>query len=201
MRQVTEEKIKNWLLGLSLLSWAIMGVVKDFDHLSAPRLTISVLNAWLGLLFIIRSPLQRGGSNVEFAKCLPSFILGGMSIHLAGPLHEWAIGPQVLFVASGIWTIWSFAYLGRNFAFFPAFRSVTSRGPYRWLRHPAYAGELGLTWAATWAGEAALLWLLFCGCLVALLIRIRVEEVFLVRADEYRRYAEIVRWRLLPGVW
>ncbi len=47
--------------------------------------------------------------------------------------------------------MWGFVMLGQSFGVSPADRGLVQRGPYRWLRHPIYAGELiaiaGLSWA------------------------------------------------------
>ena len=76
-------------------------------------------------------------------------------------------------------------------------------GPYRWLRHPAYTGDLlivfgfGLAWGS-WIGAVIGTAIAFAGHLP----RIRVEETELRRAlgEPYERYAN-GRARLVPGVW
>ncbi len=79
---------------------------------------------------------------------------------------------------------------------------VVSSGPYRWVRHPGYAGGL-LTYLATpllldapWAFVPTVF-------VVALtIIRTALEDKTLQEELEgYRAYAERVRYRLLPGVW
>jgi protein-S-isoprenylcysteine O-methyltransferase Ste14 len=82
-------------------------------------------------------------------------------------------------------------------------QAVVSRGPYRWVRHPSYAGLLliiagfGLA-VGNWLSLAAALVLV----LPAFVRRIHVEEAELERVlgDVYRSY-EAGRARLLPGVW
>ncbi len=79
---------------------------------------------------------------------------------------------------------------------------VVSSGPYRWMRHPGYAGAL-LTYLATplfldsgWAFLPTVF------VTVLLVIRTSLEDRFF--QDElggYRDYARRVRYRLLPGVW
>ncbi len=79
---------------------------------------------------------------------------------------------------------------------------VVSSGPYRWVRHPGYAGAL-LTYIATpllldspWAFLPALF------LIIVLVIRTSLEDATLHnRLDGYREYAQRVRYRLLPGVW
>lgn len=80
--------------------------------------------------------------------------------------------------------------------------SVVSSGPYRWVRHPGYAGAL-LTYLATpffldslWA----ILPTLFIT--VVLVVRTSLEDQFLqANLEGYREYARRVCYRLLPGVW
>ncbi len=79
---------------------------------------------------------------------------------------------------------------------------VVSGGPYRWVRHPGYAGAL-LTYFATplfldspWTFVPVLL-LAF-----VLVIRTSKEDKFLQeKLDGYREYAGRVRYRLVPGLW
>ncbi|MBP8000245.1 MAG: isoprenylcysteine carboxylmethyltransferase family protein [Chloroflexi bacterium] len=79
---------------------------------------------------------------------------------------------------------------------------VVSGGPYRWVRHPGYAGAL-LTYLAT----PILLdsWWTFVPALfltIVLIIRTAWEDKTLQEElDGYRKYAGRVRYRLLPGVW
>ena len=79
---------------------------------------------------------------------------------------------------------------------------VVSTGPYRWLRHPGYAGAL-LTYLATpifldslWAFLPAIL------ITIVLVIRTNLEdETLQTELAGYREYAGQLRSRLLPGVW
>ena len=83
----------------------------------------------------------------------------------------------------------------------PALRDIVIRGPYRIVRHPAYAGEfLAVTScfiADIWWGSA----LAILASAAALVLRIRIEESLLNRAAEYQAYADRVRYRLIPGLW
>lgn len=79
---------------------------------------------------------------------------------------------------------------------------VVSSGPYRWIRHPGYAGAI-LSYLATpplldsmWAFLPALFFT------VILVIRTGLEDKTLqVELTGYIDYAKHVRYRLFPGVW
>lgn len=79
---------------------------------------------------------------------------------------------------------------------------VVSGGPYRWVRHPGYAGA-ALTFLATpvfldswWAFLPAVL------LLAALVLRTHLEDrVLHEELDGYADYAGRVRYRLIPGIW
>jgi protein-S-isoprenylcysteine O-methyltransferase Ste14 len=79
---------------------------------------------------------------------------------------------------------------------------VVSSGPYRWVRHPGYAGAL-LTYLAiplflnsSWAFLPTVL------ISIVLILRTNLEDQFLqAELAGYHDYAARVRYRLLPGVW
>jgi protein-S-isoprenylcysteine O-methyltransferase Ste14 len=80
--------------------------------------------------------------------------------------------------------------------------AVVTDGPYRWVRHPAYAGAIAYQLAvpfllASWAA-------LIASALGAVLLIVRTAlEDRALRAGlvGYAGYARHVRYRLLPGVW
>ena len=79
---------------------------------------------------------------------------------------------------------------------------VVSSGPYRWIRHPGYAGAMitylptAILLDSTWALVPATL------IVIILIIRTGLEDQFLqAELDGYCAYAARVHHRLLPGVW
>lgn len=81
-------------------------------------------------------------------------------------------------------------------------QQVVAHGPYRWVRHPAYAGSLLASLALPFMLDA--LWALVPGLLMvaALVIRTRLEDQMLIEELEgYRAYALATHYRLVPGVW
>ena len=90
-------------------------------------------------------------------------------------------------------------------------RGIVARGPYRFVRHPAYICK-NLAW---WIGSLPIFavaldkgWLSAVGAVVSMaswsaiyVLRALTEEDHLRRVDgEYAAYAARVRWRFIPGV-
>jgi len=79
---------------------------------------------------------------------------------------------------------------------------VVSGGPYRWMRHPGYAGGLLVYLATPFFLDSA--WALMPGTLTTLLIMLRTsleDKTLQEELTGYREYAGRVRYRLLPKVW
>jgi len=91
--------------------------------------------------------------------------------------------------------------LGRSLGLVPAHRGLRLSGPYRYLRHPMYAGYL-LTHLAflfvnpTWWNLAV-----YGLCYSLQVPRLLAEERLLRRDAAYRAYENVVRYRLIPGVF
>ncbi len=108
---------------------------------------------------------------------------------------------DVLLVAGTAWAVWSLACLSRNLSIIAQARAVADQGPYRWVRHPLYTGELvsALGLALT-VGTAAVLalWLALCG--LQIYRAVQEEQVLLGALPEYRDYRRRTA-ALLPGVF
>ena len=79
---------------------------------------------------------------------------------------------------------------------------VVSSGPYRWVRHPGYAGALLVYLVTPLFLDSAWAFLPAVFLAVVLVIRTHLEDSTLQEElAGYREYARRVRYRLLPGVW
>jgi len=143
---------------------------------------------------VFRDPPEREAPLWQRAAAWGLALWPPFAFRPGGPVW-WAVGVQAAGVALGLWAL---SALGRAFGIAPADRGLVRHGPYRFIRHPTYAGEwlngLGVLLAApTWWNGAALV--VLAGGLV---LRMRWEENVLEGYEQYRRE---VRWRVLPGVW
>src|SRR5262249_35636999 len=92
------------------------------------------------------------------------------------------------------------AALWRSFGLVPANRGIKTKGPYRFLRHPMYAGYT-LTHIGFLLGFPSLQnSLLYFTAFLIEVARLMREELILNRDPLYPEYAARVRYPLLPGV-
>ncbi len=116
-----------------------------------------------------------------------------------GTGRQWA--GDALLAAGTAWSVWSLRSLGRNVSVLAQARNLVDSGPYRWVRHPLYTGEIGSSFGlAITAGSLAALavWIGFCGLQAYRALR---EEQLLVQAlPAYRGYQERTA-ALLPGLF
>ena len=91
--------------------------------------------------------------------------------------------------------------LGRSFGCVPANRGLKLCGPYRFVRHPMYAGYL-LGHLAFLLVNPSIWNLVVYAVSYALQIpRLLNEERLLAEDAEYRIYQSIVKYRLIPGLY
>ena len=114
-----------------------------------------------------------------------------------GGIQQWA--GDALVAGGTAWAVWSLRSLGRSVAVLAQARELVDSGPYRWVRHPLYTGEivssLGL---AVLAGTPAAfaVWLGFC--FLQAYRALREEQLLVVAMPAYRRYRAHTA-ALLPG--
>jgi protein-S-isoprenylcysteine O-methyltransferase Ste14 len=91
--------------------------------------------------------------------------------------------------------------LGTNLSILAQARGVADRGPYRWVRHPLYAGEIAASLGiaiAVGSVAAAGLWLTLCA--LQAYRALREEQVLLRALPGYRAYRARTA-ALLPGIF
>ena len=148
----------------------------------------------------------------------PALALGGLGVPLVAGLEErlgWTPEPFSLPVKIAAMAVLVLAYAFASWAmvenaFFSGVvrlqtdrgQTVCSSGPYRWVRHPGYAGGLWSYLAMPLILDTAWAFLLVVPLLAVTIVRTRLEDRTLQEElPGYRDYARRVRYRLLPGIW
>jgi protein-S-isoprenylcysteine O-methyltransferase Ste14 len=144
-------------------------------------------------------PHRHARDPFALAVCAAAMLLvlpfGGPGTHTSTAL---VLAGDVVAVVGCAWVMVSVLALGSCFGVLPEARGLVIRGPYRFVRHPVYLGEIatlvGLTLCSSATWSVAVL-VLFVG---AQSVRMRLEERALTAAfPEYRSYAAQTG-RLLP---
>jgi protein-S-isoprenylcysteine O-methyltransferase Ste14 len=80
--------------------------------------------------------------------------------------------------------------------------TVTSSGPYSFVRHPGYLGSILLDLGVPFMLNS--LWAIIPAIMVTLVLIARTaleDKTLQVELSGYKEYAERVRYRLFPGIW
>ena len=166
----------------------------------ASGLGITVVEAWVAALFVVRRQTE------ELSRRRLAWIaapIGTFAMLLARPggsgLPHWLCETVQL---SGVLVAFlSLATLGRSFGIVAANRGVKTRGPYQWVRHPAYAGYLICYLGYVAENPSVLNVALLLLSTSFQLIRMNEEERVLLLNRTYRSYREAVRYRLVPFLY
>jgi protein-S-isoprenylcysteine O-methyltransferase Ste14 len=190
---VASPAVQPVLLAISAILWVSVELRQALRHRPEAKV------ADRGTLFALRFFALVGVVGALIGRrALPSWTIGTRTA------AEW-IGLAFLWCGFGL-RGWSFHTLGRYFTFTvqtSADQPVISTGPYRFVRHPSYAGILlavvGVGFILdNWASLVVLMVATTCG----LIYRITIEERALSEdlGGRYQSYAA-GRKRLVPFVW
>jgi protein-S-isoprenylcysteine O-methyltransferase Ste14 len=168
--------------------------------------------AWILLEFKVAKREVRQGTNIsDFGTC--EFYAAGQALTFLSALwfdSMWAaphIGHLcgfIIFVSGIGWRLWAINSLGRYYSHIVREvdeHRIIDLGPYRFMRHPAYAGMIGANLGITiyflnWVTLLIFLFLL----IPAIVLRIIVEEKTLFKIQGYSDFAKN-RKRLFPALW
>ena len=116
------------------------------------------------------------------------------------PFMSLAVGGELMFAGIAV-SIWAKLVLRRSFGLAAANRGVVQGGPYRFVRHPMYAGylltELGFLLNNPLGWNA----LIYVGALTCQVARIGAEERLLVLDPDYGTVIRRAPYRLAPGLY
>lgn len=197
MRPYFQTHSAGWLFLLMVIAFFGMELVQFFRQLrwrkNATRVATPAFWVGVAIWTVVATVMLHAGSRLA-----PGAGMGdGVSVFAVG----------MVLLAAGAALRWAaFWALGQYFTFtvdVSGDQEVVTRGPYRVLRHPGYAGGLlamtgiGVIYA-NWVGLAGFV----LPCLVIIVWRVRIEEAALFRtAGAAYRQAVAHHKRLVPFVW
>lgn len=114
------------------------------------------------------------------------------------PVAATASGLMVAGLAFSMYSVW---HLGRSFSVLPQARALVDTGPYRWIRHPLYVGEIVAAVGAA-LFEPSLARFLVVAVFAGLQVyrTVREEEVLTAHLAEYAAYRKRTH-RFIPGAY
>jgi protein-S-isoprenylcysteine O-methyltransferase Ste14 len=182
-------------LGLAFFTFAaVVSSLAAWEHPSILAWLAALHNAILAVLYARRKPARdydrRGLWLGLLAAVLP----------MAAPYPD-QVPPVALVVGlfGYVIVIWSLLTLGTRFGIAPADRGLVAQGPYRFVRHPMYLGELVLRLALVSTSSQPFLAVGLFLALAAIQVMRAIREERIIAG--YSEYAVQVRFRLIPGVW
>jgi protein-S-isoprenylcysteine O-methyltransferase Ste14 len=181
--------------------------IVNFDVIFA-----SVYLAWILIESkISKEELNKGKRTSDYGTC-ELYAMGQAAVFLSALwfTSAWE-SPNILhfigftiFLVGIIYRLWAIKTLGKYYSHIVRevdAHKIVDSGPYRHIRHPAYAGmilaNLGIVvFFFNW-----ITLILFLSVLIpAIILRILIEEKTLFRIDGYGKFAQN-RQRLIPGIW
>jgi protein-S-isoprenylcysteine O-methyltransferase Ste14 len=153
------------------------------------------------LILTRRSSKARSDKPIDWLLGLTGTILPLLALPIAtGPLVP--VGVSGVIMLGGLYLqISAKVILGRSFGLIAANRGIKVMGPYRFVRHPMYAGYTIIHIGFLLAFPSLWNVLLYAAELAIQIGRMLREELLLSQDHSYRDYATRVRYRLIPMIF
>ncbi len=152
----------------------------------------------------IRKPSRRPARSAKaFLACAAAILPAGFLAPLPGAdAALWAIiAGEVIVILAVCFTLASVLCLGTCFGVLPEVRGLVTRGPYRFVRHPVYVGEIAAFAGFVLASQKLVNLIPLAVFIAGQMVRLRMEEAVLLEEfpNEYGAFAARTP-RLVPGL-
>jgi protein-S-isoprenylcysteine O-methyltransferase Ste14 len=190
------------ILAVVFYSWMLWGFLANFletGNWASPILVVS--NGLIVFFILFRRPPR------ELSLNLGAWLLalGGTFIPMLVTVEGDALGSIVvgeMTMLTGVLVqIAAKIALGRSFGLLPAHRGLSIAGPYRFVRHPMYAGYLIANLGFLYLHPTLWNLAVYIVAYSMQIPRLLYEERVLSRDESYREYQAKVRYHLIPGVF
>jgi len=181
---------------IGLAFWIALGGLRLLEAWQTAHLIPVLLAAQSGLVAWLMVRRSKQSLEAPWHQKIVAWVsaLFPLALHL----REESPVSQVVTLLGLLLVLWALWALGRSFGIAPADRGLVKTGPYRFIRHPMYLGELISLASAVICNPTTWNILLVHLLLFAFLLRIRWEEQ---AVSNYETYAAQMHWRLVPFVW
>ncbi|MES2493988.1 MAG: isoprenylcysteine carboxylmethyltransferase family protein [Pseudomonadota bacterium] len=184
-----------------VLLWLVLVYrVYHSDNPVAPLLLLS--ESAVAIFTLLRRPTENLSLNLGdwllamTATCAGLLIIPGVMLV---PTLE-PVGIAIYAVGNAV-QLWAKLVLRRSFGVAPANRGIKLGGPYRFVRHPMYAGYALVHLAVLMLMFHPINLVIYAIGWWAQILRLLAEERLLLLDPKYAAYMQQVRWRLIPGVF
>lgn len=188
----------------ALLGTLVYRIIPDdiFNWAAVPTLIILMIEAIVvGFLLIRRQSTEISTRWSEWLIALSGTTLPLLASPASGaPLLPTTLCISIMLAGMGL-NFWAKFTLRRSFGVIAANRGVKADGPYRFLRHPMYAGYLITHIGFILSGPTLWNILVYGLTLACQIYRIGSEERILARDSAYQQVMDRVRYRLVPGLY
>lgn len=162
-------------------------------------------------LKISKKELSKGNKTSDFGSC-ELYAIGQAGVFLSALWFNsiWK-SPNIfhffgllIFISGIIYRIWAIMTLGKYYSHIVRKvrgHKIIDSGPYRYIRHPAYAGMiLANTGIVLFFFNKATILIFLLVLIPAIVLRVLIEEKTLFKIEGYTEFAKS-RKRLIPAIW
>jgi protein-S-isoprenylcysteine O-methyltransferase Ste14 len=189
---------------LLALVWACFVYQNLSAYLQTYKLTlllfVLVQSEFIVFLLLRNEAVRVSKASWEYAVA----ILGTFAALFFQPVVSGAavpyVGDVLIYIAVAL-ELAGFLSLNKSAGIVPANRGIRTGGLYKYVRHPIYASYIFLYAGYGINNPSSYNMTVLAAALVLQVVRLFREEKLLMGDQAYRKYCDMVRWRLIPGIF
>ena len=202
LRPAVLDRLEQAVIAL-LWVWMVQRVAESFFRDGNHMSWVVLISETAVMVFtLIRRPTQAISMNLgDWLLAITATAAPMLIMPANDPVDALRIAGVVLVMVGNIGQASAKLVLARSFGIAPANRGVKVAGPYRFVRHPMYAGYLVVHIGVVLMMPLPINIVIYAIGWSAQIRRLLAEEALLGEDPAYRAYMAQVRWRLIPGIF